>query len=190
MIFKSYISEDIIEVKKVKHVSEIEKDFSEIYKSLWPQIYKFIYYKVQNCEEAEELTQEVFQRVYKQFTKSNIEDDKVRAYTFAAARNIVYDAWKQRKKDSNVIRLDEVSEKGFEVAEENRNIEDNLFVKQALSELPPEDRNILQLRIIKGYSISEVSKMLGKPEGTVKSLQFRALQKLREKLLKGGYFDE
>jgi RNA polymerase sigma-70 factor, ECF subfamily len=177
-------------VKKVKHVSEIENNFSEIYKSLWPQVYKFIYYKVQNAEEAEELTQEVFQRVYRQFTRSSIGEDKIKAYTLTAARNIVYDAWKQRRKDSTIIRLDEVSEKGFEVAEESRSIEDNLLVKQALRELTDEDRNIVQLRIIKGYSISEVSKMLGKPEGTVKSLQFRALQKLREKLVKGGYFDE
>lgn len=174
----------------MKHVSNGEDIFSEIYTSLWPQVYKFIYYKVQNAEEAEELTQEVFQRVYRQFVKSAVNEEKIKAYTLITARNIVYDTWKKRKKDSTIVRLDEAKEKGFEIAQQSESIEDSLLVHEALNELPQDDRTILQLRIIEGYSISEVSKMLGKPEGTIKSLQFRALQKLRDKLVKGGYFDE
>ena len=63
----------------MKHVSTHEINFNEIYESLWPQVYKFIYYKVQNTEEAEELTQEVFQKVYRQLKKQNINEEKIKA---------------------------------------------------------------------------------------------------------------
>lgn len=174
----------------MKHVSNNEVDFHEQYNSLWPQVYKYIYYKVQNAHETEELTQEVFQKVYKQLQKNNIDNKKIRAYTFMTARNIVYDLWRKRGRRPKVVHLSSLSEKGIELEYDNQIIESNLIVEEALNNLSSEDKEIITLRILQGYSIREVSEKLGMPEGTVKSRQYRALQGLREKLLKGGYFNE
>jgi len=174
----------------LKHVSTHEINFNEIYESLWPQVYKFIYYKVQNTEEAEELTQEVFQKVYRQLKKQNINEEKIKAYTFTAARNIVYDLWRNKGRRPKIVDIGTLNEKGIEVEYDNQMMESNLVVEEALKNLSEEDREIITLRILEGYSVNEVSEILGMPTGTVKSKQFRALQKLKEKLSKGGYFDE
>jgi len=174
----------------MKHVSKTECDFNELYEILWPQVYRFIYYKVQNAEEAEELTQDVFQKVFKQVKNNKINENKVKAYVFTAARNIIYDVWRKKRKKPKVIRLDELSEVGLEIGSNDSAIEANLMVQEALEQLSLEERRVLQLRILEGYQINEVAEMLGKPLGTIKSLQFRALQKLKDKLAKGGYFDE
>lgn len=174
----------------MKHVSAHEINFDEICESLWPQVYKFVYYKVQNTEEAEELTQDVFQKVYRQLKRQGISEDKIKPYIFMAARNIVYDLWRNKGRRPKTVDIGTLNEKGIEVQYDNKMMESNLIVEEALKNLPEEDRTIITLRILEGYSVNEVSQILGIPIGTVKSKQFRALQKLKEKLSKGGYFDE
>lgn len=177
-------------MKELKHVSSFEMKFNEIYQSLWPQVYKFIYFKVQNEEEAKELTQDVFQKAYKQINKNAICNDKMKSYIFIAARNVVYDLWRKRGRRPKVIQLSELNESGLQLEDENSMIEANLMVEEVLKKLSHEDKTIIELRIIKGYSVNEVAEIMDIPEGTVKSKQFRALKKLKEKLSKGGYFDE
>ncbi len=177
-------------VNLVQGTTKLQKDFGQLYTSLWPEVYKYIYYKVQNRQEAEELTQEIFHRVYRHVINNDIEEDKLRAYIFASARNIVYDTWRDKRKNMNVIELDEISERDAELKDDTGLVEGNLMVREVLDMLNEEEKEIITLRIIKGYSISYVSEKLAKPEGTIKSMQFRALQKLRNGLEKGGYFND
>lgn len=174
----------------MRNLQEDEKRFAGIYESLWPKVYGFIYYKVQNSQEAEELTQDVFQRVYKQARKQSMGENIIKAYIFTAARNIIYDPWRKKGRGFKVIRIEELSGRGFEIEDEKRNSEDSLIVQGALQRLAELDRNVLVLRIMKGYTISEAAAIMQKPEETVKSMQFRALKKLRDILNEGGYFYE
>lgn len=174
----------------MQDAAKLQKDFDQLYTALWPEVYRFIYYKVQNRQEAEELTQEIFHRVYRHLIKNEIEEGKIRAYIFTCARNIVYDTWRDKNKRMNIIELDEVSEKDAFLPDQVSKVESNLMVREVLEQLSAEEKEIITLRIIKGYSISYVSDKLGRPEGTIKSMQFRALQKLRKGLEKGGYFND
>lgn len=174
----------------MKHVSGKQIDFNQTYNDLWPQVYKFIYYRVQNEEEAEELTQDVFHKVFKQIKKRNIDKDKIAPYVFRAARNTVYDMWRQKGRRPKIIGIEELSEKGVQLEGDTQNMDNNLIVREALKQLSDDEQKILKLRIIEGYKIEEVSEILNKPTGTVKSLQYRALKKLKDKLNEGGYFNE
>ncbi len=164
--------------------------FNEIYQTLWPQVYKFIYFKIQNEEEAKELTQDVFQKAYKQINKNVICKDKIKSYVFISARNIVYDLWRKRSRRPKVIQLSKLDDSGFQLKDENALIETNVIVEDILKKLSKDDMSIIELRIIRGYSVKEVSELLNIPEGTIKSRQFRILRKLKEELSEGGYFDE
>lgn len=175
-------------VNLLQDVLKLQKGFDELYTRLWPEVYRFIYYKLQNRQEAEELTQEIFHRVYSHIIKNEIDETKIKAYIFACARNIVYDTWKEKKKNTRVIELDEISERDAALTDDTSLVEGNLMVREVLEMLNPEEKNIITMRILEGYSISYVAEKLGKPEGTIKSMQFRALQKLRKGLEKGGYF--
>ncbi|MFW6028635.1 MAG: RNA polymerase sigma factor [Halanaerobiales bacterium] len=162
-----------------------ESVFEEFYSEYWPKIYNFIYYRVQNEEEAEELSQEVFHRVYKQLKKKKSIDQLI-AYTYMIARNIVYDLWRKRGRTPEMSYIEDLSMKGFELEAKEEFLEESVVVSQMLESLSDTAREVVILRIIKGYSITDVAKHLNKPEGTIKSIQYRALEKLRKGLKEGG----
>lgn len=177
-------------IEQTADKSKLNNVHNELWQSLWPEVYRFVYYKVQNREEAEELTQEILKKVFTQVEKNNVNRDKIRSYTFTAARNMVCDRW--RKKSTKVILLPMDESYPCETGPEDvyDTMEQSLVVKEAQEFLPQIERDILVLRIVEGYSVNKVSEITGKPPGTIKSIQYRALQKLRKHLLKGGYFNE
>lgn len=168
--------------------SSWNKLFQETYETLWPQVYQYAYYRLQNKEEAEELTQEVFQKVFQQVKKGNVEEDKIRAYIFTAARNTIYDTWRQRGRSPKVVEMSQVSEKNLAVPESHM-IEENIVLREALAKLPELYRKIIIWRIVEGRPLKDVADELSKPVGTIKSLQFRGVQKLKDILEEGGYFN-
>ncbi|SFI11341.1 RNA polymerase sigma-70 factor, ECF subfamily [Tindallia magadiensis] len=169
-------------------VSSQHKLFQETYERLWPQVYQYAYYRLQSKEEAEEISQEVFRKVFQQVKKGNIEEEKIRAYIFAALRNTIYDTWRQKGRSPKIVELDQVSEKNT-FTSENQKIEENMMVREALKKLPEVYQQVVVWRIVEGYPLQEVAERLGKPVGTVKSLQFRGVKKLKEILEEGGYFN-
>jgi len=172
----------------MKSVSSNTKMFQETYENLWPQVYQYAYYRLQSKEEAEELTQEVFQKVFQQVKKGNVEEEKIRAYIFAAIRNTIYDTWRQRGRSPKVVELNQITEKSAPVSE-NHMVEENMVLREALKKLPEVYQKVLVWRIVEGYPLNEVAERLGKPVGTIKSLQFRGVKKLKEILEEGGYFN-
>jgi RNA polymerase sigma-70 factor (ECF subfamily) len=91
-----------------------------------------------------------------------------------------------RKKDKyKSTSLDEVTyvvgnEDPVSDAERNMEVEE---LSAAIEELPPAQQEVISLRFIAGLSISEVAKIAGKSEGTVKALQFNATISLRKILV-------
>lgn len=163
-----------------------DNEFKEIYSQLWMKVYKYIYYLIQNKEEAEELSQEIFHKIYVKYKHNKIEKDKVQQYIFRSAKNAVIDRWRQNGRKTKIITMDDMSYFDIDKHQENR-ITEGIAVRQAMDELDEDARVVIELRIIRGYSVKEVSKIMDKPEGTIKSLQFRALKKLKDRLKKGDY---
>jgi RNA polymerase sigma-70 factor (ECF subfamily) len=161
-----------------------DAEFKEIYSRLWLKVYKYIYYLVQNKEEAEELAQDVFQKIYVKYKHDKLEKDRIEPYIFRAAKNSVVDKWRKNGRKAKVITIEDISVFDVDKHQENR-ITENMMVKQALSELDSESKTVIELRMLLGYSVKEVANIMSKPEGTIKSLQFRALKKLKDILKKG-----
>lgn len=161
-----------------------DSEFKEIYSKLWLKVYKYIYYLVQNKEEAEELAQDTFKKIYVKYKSDKLEKDRIEPYIFRAAKNSVVDRWRQNGRKTKVITLEDVTVFDVDKHQESR-ITESMMVKEALNELDSESRAVIELRIIKGYSVKEVANIMEKPEGTIKSLQFRALKKLKDILKKG-----
>ncbi len=163
---------------------ELEGQFKEI----WPRIYRFFYYKLQNREEAEELTQETFRRVLPQLEAGKVEKHKLAGYTAAAARNLLVDTWRSRSRQPHTTSLDGLQEKGWDYAQQAAEVEENLMVHQALKQLNKEHRMVLTYRILEGWPVEDVASKMGRSPGAIRSLQFRAIKALKDTLEKGGYF--
>lgn len=85
-----------------------DNDFKEIYSKLWIKVYKYIYYLVQNKEEAEELSQDVFQKIFIKYRNNKIEKEMVQQYIFKSAKNAVVDRWRQNGRKTKVITIEDV----------------------------------------------------------------------------------
>jgi len=164
----------------------------QLARKIWARLYRYIYYKVQNHEEAEELTQETFERVQPRIAAGKVDEEKIEAYYFAAAKNLIAEEWRKRVRQQGTISMEELAGRGWEPAlpEPDREAEDALLLKEALQRLENDHRRVLTLRIIEGWPVNVTAKKMRRTPGAIRSLQFRAVLALRELLQEGGYFDE
>jgi RNA polymerase sigma-70 factor, ECF subfamily len=159
---------------------------------IWPRLYRYIYYKVQNREEAEELTQETCERVHPKIIARGIQEDKIEAYYFTTAKNLIAETWRKKVRQPATVSMDQLIGQGWEpsLPEQDTGLEDALIINKALQDLSDDYRLVLTLRIIEGWPVRAVAKKMKCSPGAVRSLQFRAVQALKEMLDEGGYFHE
>ena len=83
---------------------------------------------------------------------------------------------------SRQISLDDFIETPDDVSEETADCSDRVTLSQALSELAPDERAVVVLSAVQGYTTREIGEILDLPHGTVSSKLYRTLIKLRKKL--------
>jgi RNA polymerase sigma-70 factor (ECF subfamily) len=165
-----------------------ETAFIIIYEKYFQDVYNFVSYSV-TFEVSEDLTQEIFIKLYKSMTKFK-GNCSLKTWIFNIARRTIYD-WYRTKKSflniddfSNTLINNKNPEDIVEDNEELRNLID------ALKALKKEQRLVILLRKYHGFSIKETSEIMGYSEGKVKTILHRGIKNLREiletKELKGG----
>lgn len=149
--------------------------FAELYEQNFHRVYAFVARRVHDRAEAEDLTAEVFHQAL-----SNLKRFEWRGVPFAAwllriAANTLADRW-QRASISQEVETDDSQaiEAGVEDEVERRTM---LF--QLVDLLPGDQRLVILRRFVDQKSIREIAQEMGRSEGAVKQLQFRALQSLR-----------
>jgi len=156
--------------------------FTQLYNQNFDRIHRYIYVKVRNPAEAEDLTQDVFIKALESIGSYKWRDLPFAAWLFRIAHNRVIDHVRKQAKEKRAD-LNEAYAKSTEdpVQMTERNFEVHQL-KQAMEQLPDAQREVATLRFIGQLSISEVARTLGKSEGTVKALQFNATASLRKAL--------
>ena len=164
--------------------------FAQIYDLYVTPIYRFIYFKVATRQDAEDLTSEVFLKVWQYISETDEIIENLRALLYKIARNLVIDSYRQKAKKgltqySEV--LDNIEDKRqqsllnqIETEFEMKNIE------LVLRKMKDEYREVIILRFIEELSISEIAKILDKSKGSVRVLLHRALKVTRELLDQNG----
>ena len=165
---------DIIE-RAIKGEAEA---FGLLYDKYQPQIYRFIYLKVGQREEAEDLTHQVFLKSWQSIAEYRFQGFPFSSWLYSIARHQIIDYYRTRKSE---IALESVTE--FKVENPAPKIIDNNLdierVKRALQQLKTEQQDVIILRFIEDLSLQEVASILNKTEGAIKLLQHRAIKKLR-----------
>jgi RNA polymerase sigma-70 factor (ECF subfamily) len=175
----------MIEEEKIKKAQAGDaKAIEEICSSTWEPLYRFIYFKVQNRQEAEEITQETYVKALTHFKKNSINIDKYIGYLKIISLNVLRDKWRKSKRQGNVIDIEAINPEEAAVEDDTEASAQRELIQSALNALNEEQRTVVELRIIKGYSAAETAKIMNKKEGTVRVLQYRALKTLAETLKK------
>lgn len=163
-----------------------DQTLEELFDQYSGLIYRYILLMINHKEEAEDLTQEVFIRAYKGLDHFRGQSS-YKTWLYSIARNITYDHYRKKKMVSafkNILQSQ--SEELFpdEIVEMK---EQSRFLHQAILELKLPYREIIILRKIKGYPISETAMILGWTEAKVKTTLHRALKSLKKQLDKKGW---
>ena len=160
--------------------------FVKAYDLYVDQIYRFIYFKVGNKEEAEDLSSAVFLKIWSYLQENNIIDSKtLRPLLYKIARNIIIDHYRKINQRENVS-LDKTMEQGGlidvkqDIAQRAEVMSDLMVIETKLPELKEEYREVIIMRYINELSIKEIAEILDKSKGNVRVLIYRALSVLRE----------
>jgi RNA polymerase sigma-70 factor (ECF subfamily) len=142
----------------------------------WRQLYAFVYQKVQNREEAEDVTQETYIRVLRALPRYG--SIPFHGLLRTVALNLIRDRW---RKTRGIRRLTPEVEV-FPTSDPTDHVADRDLVARALNLLPQDQRQVIELRILQGLSTAETARRMGRTEAAVRTLQYRAVQALREVL--------
>jgi len=135
--------------------------YAEIYDLYVTPIYRFIYFKVATKQDAEDMTSEVFLKIWAYITETDHKIDNLRALLYRTARNLVIDSYRKKAKqdiaqDSEILNLVEDEKQQSLLANIETGIEMQ-NIEKVLRKMKDEYREILILRYIEELSISEIA---------------------------------
>jgi RNA polymerase sigma-70 factor (ECF subfamily) len=168
-----------------------KESFIKCYDQYLSDIYRFIYFKVSNKEEAEDITSATFLKIW-----AYVQDGKVieyatlKALLYRTARNLIIDHYRKNKRQEN-ISLEDVGQ--IDLTDDQQDIlkqTEMKFAQEDLAEniakLKDEYREIIILRFVNQLSINEIAEVLNKTNGNTRVLVYRALNALRELINKSN----
>lgn len=152
--------------------------FEQLCSLTWRQLYQFVYHKVQNREEAEDVTQEAYSRAIKA-PPHGYSAGKFMVYLQTVAMNVIRDQWRRAQTRERKQPLLEAPDAESDSTDR---VVDRETVVRALERLSEDHRRVLELRIIQGLSTAETAERMGRTEGAIRTLQYRALRALKEEI--------
>ncbi len=157
--------------------------FGQLYDAYMERIYRFVYFRVEDQQTAEDLTSQVFLRAWNNLDRFRLGRTPYLAWLYTIAHNAVIDHYRTRKVTTALedVRLSqpdyaEVVENDIDFAVEMKSI------KSAMQTLTDDQQQVLTLKFIEGMSNDEIARHLGKREGAVRALQMRGLRALAKQL--------
>ena len=137
------------------------------------RVYSFIYARVGNRFDAEDLTQQVAVKSLPRL-RTDAPPESVRAYLFAAARSVLAVFWTERLRLPQSELGDYVADTGHAAPEPSADAA--AWLERTLAGLPAHYREVLELRFLKGASIRDAALAMGRTAGAIKVMQLRALR--------------
>jgi RNA polymerase sigma-70 factor, ECF subfamily len=154
--------------------------FEELYERYSARVFGYLYQRLNgDAEEAEDLTADVFTRVYEKIDAFQPQGAPLSAWVFRIAHNRLIDTIRRRPRATRVT-LDDAPElvAGPAFGEVDQQVAMDQ-IKAGLARLTPEQRQVIVLRFLDGKSLAETAAIVKRNEDAVKKLQARGLASLR-----------
>lgn len=154
--------------------------FGRLYDQYSDTVYRYIYYRVGGKATAEDLTSETFLRALRRISTFTWQGRDFGAWLVTIARNLVADHFK-----SSRFRLEVTTGEMLDANEVERSPEDSVLESsptprsyRPCERLNPQQQECVTLRFLQGLSVAETARVMGKNEGAIKTLQYRAVRTL------------
>lgn len=160
--------------------------YGQFYDGYVARIYRFIFFKVNSAPDAQDLTSEVFLKLW-QYIKEGKEIRNLNAFVYMIARNSVIDFYRQKARDRESVSLDsgeagEIKDEKKDLWQERMLSSDLENVLKGLEHLKDEYKEVIILRFLDGLPIAEIAQILNRSNGSIRVLLHRATRALKENL--------
>jgi RNA polymerase sigma-70 factor (ECF subfamily) len=165
--------------------------FGEIYDRYIDTVFRYIYFRVGSKPLAEDLTSETFLRALRRIGSVSWQGRDLGAWLVTIARNLIADHYKSGKYRLEVTTADmldaDQEDHGADGRPEAAVLErlTNVTLLEAVKKLNPEQQECIVLRFLQGLSVTETAQAMGKNDGAIKALQYRAVRSLGRLLPEG-----
>jgi len=156
--------------------------FAEQYREAVTPVFHYLFSRVQNIHDAEDLTSQTFITAYENL--ANLRDPKeFIAWVFTIARNKAYDFFRKSQRHPNVMfdeKLDQksVNRRIFILKDKDRLIDLNNLIEN----LNQREQEYLRLRIVAELPWAEIASILNQPETRIKKRYYRLVKRLQTKM--------
>jgi RNA polymerase sigma-70 factor (ECF subfamily) len=160
---------------------------SAVYDQFFPEIYRYVFYRLSDQAVAEDLASDVFVRLLEAIQNKRGPQTNIKGWLIATASHAVTDHLRRRYRRPVEVISESFADHQpgppiqFDLREQNRAVQD------AYAQLTPEQQNVLALRFGQGYSLEETAAHMKKNVNAVKALQFRALAALQRQIGDAAY---
>jgi len=184
---------DLSEEKElVRQAQKAPDAFAKLYDQYYPKVFGYILRRTANLEVAQDITSETFLNALRKLWQFRWRNISFSSWLYKIAANEINQYFRKAEYKKSVS-LEELQEQGFELIsshnpeselieaqEKLKQHQDFLEIQGKVVRLPAKYQEVIALRFFEQKQIKEISEILGKKEGTIKSLLYRAVEKLRE----------
>jgi len=156
-----------------------------LYDALVEPIYRYVAMRLRRREDAEDVTQLVFERIVAALPRYRHNGKPFSAWAFRIARNAVIDHQRRYRPIEPLGAIAEPAD-GMVLEALSLREEEIRELRAAIRDLTPDQQEALALRYGAGLSAEEAARVMGRQAGTIRGLTFRAIEALRRNLLQGG----
>jgi RNA polymerase sigma-70 factor, ECF subfamily len=174
------IDRETDELRIIKAARKDPKAFGELYKRYVEQVFRYLYSRIGNVQEAEDITAQTFLNAFEYFDRFR-EDRHFASWLFTIARNKAMDHFRQRRNLSSIddaMNIPMENDPLYGVIE----FEQMTALSKLIQALPEEDRELLRLRYLAAMSYPEIAHFLHRNEDAVKKSVYRLLARLQSQL--------
>ena len=169
--------------------AELDRAFTELYRSHLRDVYSYAYYRIGNHHDAEDLTEHTFLQAYRHFARAQAESNgrPLRPWLIRIAHNLAANYHRDRSRrpqthleDASILSAPHQTDQLVEGKEEVE------AVLAGVAGLADDRREALIMRFALGMDNREIARALGRSEGATKVLIHRAIKQLEERLKEEG----
>jgi len=184
---------DLSEEKElIRQAQKAPDAFAKLYDQYYPKIFGYILRRTANLEAAQDITSETFFKALRKLWQFQWRNISFSSWLYKIASNEINQYFRKAEYKKSAS-LEELQEQGFEPISTNdpeselieaqeklKQHQDFLEIQVNIVQLPAKYQEVIALRFFEQKQIKEIAEILGKKEGTIKSLLHRAVEKLRE----------
>lgn len=184
----AYLMTDFNEPRALEGLHNLDSQaIGAIYDRYFPEIYRYVRYRVNDDAVAEDIASDVFVRMLEASQKRQGPQTNLRGWLIATASNVVNDHHRRTYRRPVESLSESMPDAAPGVHSEVDTREKNRLLQNAMAQLTAEQQHVLALRFGQGYSVEETATLLKKNINAIKALQFRALASLQRQIGEVNY---